>query len=75
MRVEPVGAGRRAPFCHADAGFAAQSGTIASITTLADLTERIKGLLVTIPDGAYRLTAFAMDSKPATVVTSAVFST
>jgi ketosteroid isomerase-like protein len=63
-----------APFCHADAGFSAQSGAIAAITTLAEYTEWMKGLLVTIPDGAYRLTGFAMDSERATVVASAVFT-
>lgn len=63
-----------APFCHADAGFAAQSGAIASITTLSDYSEWMKGLLVTIPDGGYRVTAFAMDSERGTVVVSAVFT-
>ena len=63
-----------AAFCHADAGFSAQSGAIAAITTLADYAEWMKGLLVTIPDGAYELTGFAMDDERQTVIAAAVFT-
>jgi predicted ester cyclase len=63
-----------AAFCHADAGFSAQSGAIAAITTLAEYTEWMKGLLVIIPDGAYRLTGFAIDDERQTVIASAVFT-
>jgi predicted ester cyclase len=61
-------------YCHADAGFAAQSGAIAQIATLADYAEWMKGLLVILPDGAYELTAFAEDAARETVVATAVFT-
>lgn len=60
--------------CHADAGFSAQSAAIAAITTLADYAEWMKGLLVTIPDGACHLTGFALDAERQTVIASAVFT-
>ncbi|PZN95914.1 MAG: polyketide cyclase [Alphaproteobacteria bacterium] len=61
-------------YCHADAGFAAQADAIASITTLADYAEWMKGLLVPVPDGAYHLTGFAYDAARDTVIASAVFT-
>jgi predicted ester cyclase len=63
-----------AAFCHADAGFSAQSGAVAAITSLADYAEWMKGLLVTIPDGAYHLTGFAHDADRHTVIATAVFT-
>lgn len=61
-------------FCHADAGFAAQADAIAQITTLAEYAEWMKGLLVPVPDGAYRLTGLAHDAARDTVIASAVFT-
>ncbi|MEY2884175.1 MAG: hypothetical protein RL490_1899 [Pseudomonadota bacterium] len=63
-----------APFCHADSTFAAQSGALADVKTLAAYTEWMKGLLVTIPNGAYELTGFAMDAERQTVIASAIFT-
>lgn len=63
-----------APYCHPDAGFACQADALAAVTTLADYAEWMKGLLVMIPDGSYRLTGFAADDARGTVVASAVFS-
>lgn len=63
-----------AAYATADAGFSAQSGAIAEITTLADYAEWMKGLLGILPDGAYHLTAFAEDAERATVVAAAVFT-
>jgi hypothetical protein len=63
-----------AAHCHPDAGFSAQSDAIASITTLADYTEWMKGLLGPIPDGNYELTGFAGDAERGTVIASAVFT-
>ncbi len=63
-----------AAHCHPDAGFSAQADAIAAITTLADYAEWMKGLLVPVPDGAYRLTGFAHDAARDTVIASAVFT-
>lgn len=62
------------PFCHADAGFTAQSDAIAAIKTLADYAEWMKGLLTMIPDGGYTITGFAEDAARGVVLASAVFS-
>lgn len=62
------------PYCHADAGFAAQSGAIADITALSAYAEWMKALLTMLTDGAYELTAFAEDGQRDTVIASAVFT-
>lgn len=62
------------PYCHADAGFAAQSGAVADIVTLSAYAEWMKGLLTMLTDGAYELTAFAEDVERGTVIASAVFT-
>jgi ketosteroid isomerase-like protein len=61
------------PYCHPDAGFSAQSGAIAEITTLAAYADWMQGLLTMLTDGSYDLTAFAEDPERATVAACAVF--
>jgi ketosteroid isomerase-like protein len=61
------------PFCHEGAGFACQADALAEITTLADYDEWMKGLLTPVPDGRYKLTAFAVDEMRGTVVATAGF--
>ena len=41
---------------------------------MADYADWMQELLVTIPDGAYELTGFAMDAERGTVIASAVFT-
>ena len=62
------------PFCQTDAGFSAQSGAIAEITTLADYADWMRGLLTMLTDGSYELTAFAEDPERSTVAACAVFT-
>jgi len=62
------------PFCHADAGFSAQSGALADISSLADYADWMRGLLTMLTDGTYELTALAEDAERDTVVASAIFT-
>ena len=48
-------------YCTADAGFSSQAEPLAEISTLADYTEWMKGILVPIPDGQYEIKSFAVD--------------
>ena len=61
------------PFCHKGASFLCQADALAETTTLADYAEWMKGLLTPVPDGRYRLTAFAGDEERGTVVACAEF--
>lgn len=61
------------PFCHEEASFSCQADALAEIATLADYAEWMKGLLTPVPDGHYKLTAFAADETRGTVVASAEF--
>ncbi len=49
--------------CHPSASFAAQSGAIASISTLEGYCEWMKNLLTPVPDGHYELKFFAADES------------
>lgn len=61
------------PFCHDGATFSCQADALAETTTLADYAEWMKGLLTPVPDGRYKLTAFAADEARGTVVACAEF--
>ena len=61
------------PFCQDGATFSCQADALAETTTLADYAEWMKGLLIPVPDGRYKLTAFAVDETRSTVVASAEF--
>lgn len=60
-------------FCHAGATFSCQADALAETTTLAAYTDWMKELLTPVPDGRYKLTAFAADEARGTVVASAEF--
>ena len=61
------------PFCHEGARFSCQADALAETTTLAEYAEWMKGLLTPVPDGRYKLTAFAADEARGTVVACAEF--
>lgn len=61
------------PFCHEGASFSCQADALAGTATLAEYAEWMKGLLTPVPDGRYKLTAFAVDETRGTVVATAEF--
>jgi predicted ester cyclase len=61
-------------YCTPDATFAAQAEPLASLTTLAQYTEWMKGLLTTLPDARYELKSFAADPVRNNVVAYGVFA-
>ncbi|MDA0231838.1 MAG: nuclear transport factor 2 family protein [Proteobacteria bacterium] len=60
-------------WCHEDATFSCQADALAEVTSLAGYVGWMKGLLGSISDGHYELTAFAADADRGVVVASAVF--
>ena len=60
-------------FCLAGATFSCQADALAETTTLAAYADWMKGLLMPVPDGRYKLTAFAADEARGTVVATAEF--
>lgn len=60
-------------WCQPDATFSCQAGALADIKTLAAYSDWMKGLLTPVPDGRYKLTAFATDEARGTVVAAAEF--
>jgi len=63
-----------APFCTADATFAAQAEPLAGVKTLEAYTEWMKGLLAFMPDGRYELKSFATDEARQNVSAYGVFT-
>lgn len=61
------------PYCHERATFSCQADALADTKTLADYAEWMKGLLTPVPDGHYKLSAFAADEARGTVVATAEF--
>lgn len=61
-------------YCTPDATFAAQAEPLAEVTTLAQYTEWMKGLLTILPDGHYELKSFAVDTERNSVAAYGVFS-
>ena len=60
-------------FCQDGATFSCQADALAEVTTLAAYADWMKGLLTPVPDGRYKLTAFAADEARGTVVATAEF--
>jgi len=60
-------------FCHEGASFSCQADALAETTTLKAYADWMKGLLTPVPDGRYKLTAFAADEARGTVVATAEF--
>ena len=61
-------------FCHTGATFSAQAGALEGVETVESYTEWMKSLLTPIPDGSYKLMAFAVDEDRNSVSAYAVFS-
>jgi len=60
-------------WCHEGATFSCQADALADTITLAAYADWMKGLLTPVPDGRYKLTAFAADEARGTVVVAAEF--
>ncbi|MGI9479700.1 MAG: nuclear transport factor 2 family protein [Hyphomicrobiaceae bacterium] len=62
-----------APYCTADATFAAQSEPLADVTTVEHYSNWMKGLLGPLPDARYELKSFATDTARNNVSAFATF--
>jgi predicted ester cyclase len=60
-------------YCHPDATFSAQTGALASITSLQGYCDWMKDLFIPIPDANYDLKFFAADEARKSVAAVAVF--
>lgn len=63
-----------APYCTADASFAAQSEPLADVKTLADYANWMQGLMGIMPNASYDLKSWAIDEKRHNVSAYAVFN-
>lgn len=63
-----------APYCTADASFAAQSEPLADVKTLADYANWMQGLMTILPDAGYDLKSWAIDEARGNVNAYAVFN-
>jgi predicted ester cyclase len=61
-------------YCTPDATFAAQAEPLAGVTTLAQYTDWMKGLLTMMPDGRYEVKSFAIDPERNNVAAYGVFA-
>ena len=61
-------------YCAPNATFAAQVEPLAGTKTLAEYADWMKGLLTIMPDGAYEVKSFAIDTERNNVAAYAVFS-
>ncbi len=60
-------------YCHADATFSAQAGTLEGIDTLHAYTDWMKSMFVPVPDGSYEVRSFAVDEERHNVAAFGVF--
>ena len=61
-------------FCAPNASFSCQADALAEIKTLEGYADWMKGLFGPIPDGAYTMKAWGLDTERNAVVASAVFT-
>jgi predicted ester cyclase len=61
-------------YCTPDATFAAQAEPLAGVTTLAQYTDWMKGLMTIMPNGSYAVKSFATDAERNNVAAYGVFS-
>lgn len=61
-------------FCTPNATFAAQAEPLAGVTTLAQYTDWMKGLMTIMPDGRYEVKSFATDNERNNVSAYGIFS-
>ncbi len=62
-----------AAYCLPDATFSAQASPLNNVTTLAQYTDWMKGILALFPDARYELKSFAVDVDRNNVAAYAVF--
>ena len=60
-------------YCTPDATFSAQAEPLLDMTTLAQYTEWMKGLMTILPDGRYELKSFATDAARNNVAAYGIF--
>ena len=63
-----------APYCTADASFAAQSEPLADVKTLAAYADWMQGLMTIMPGASYDLKSWAIDAARNNVSAYAVFN-
>lgn len=61
------------PYCTPNATFAAQAEPLTGVTTLAQYTHWMKGLMTIMPDGRYEVRSFATDNERSNVAAYGVF--
>ena len=61
-------------YCHSDATFAAQAEPLASVRTLREYTDWMKGIMSVLPDATYAVKSFATDRDRNSVAAYAVFT-
>ena len=61
-------------YCTPNATFAAQAEPLAGVTTLAQYTDWMKGLMTIMPNGSYEVKSFATDAERNNVAAYGVFS-
>ena len=61
-------------YCTPDATFAAQAEPLAGVTTLAQYTDWMKGLMTIMPNGSYAVKSFATDAERNNVAAYGIFS-
>jgi predicted ester cyclase len=61
-------------YCTPDATFSAQAEPLAGVTTLAQYTDWMKGLIGIMPNGSYAVKSFATDAERNNVAAYGVFS-
>lgn len=61
-------------YCTTNATFASQAEPLASMKTLAEYADWMKGFLAILPDGRYEVKSFGADSKRNSVSAYGVFS-
>jgi predicted ester cyclase len=62
------------PYCTAAATFSAQAEALAGVSTLAQYTDWMKGLVQILPDARYEVRSFATDAPRNNVIAYGVFT-
>ena len=62
------------PFCTSNATFSSQAGAVASLRSLEQYADWMKGLLVILPDGKYEVKSLATDHERKNVCAYGVFT-
>jgi predicted ester cyclase len=60
-------------YCTTNATFSAQAEPLLDVTTLAQYTEWMKGIMTVLPDARYEIKSFALDTARNNVAAYAVF--